>query len=934
MTIRTKRRGRSLAAILATMLMASVLAVVAGGPAQAANTSGEMLVPEDSEFYLRTYDDGVLEEREYRPDMIREFAGTHRYNTSVALAERFAQEAGSVSTVIVASGESQVDAVAAAGLAGYLEAPILLTRANRLPHNVARFIDRHNVVDVIVVGGTAAVSDAVMTTIEGLGSGPDVERVSGATRYETAAAIADFLGGAAPTWCGSSQSAAILVNGSDAGRADAVAIGPLAYALGLPILLTSADGLHEATATFLTDEAVERVVIVGGTASVPDSIIDELIEDVGVVNSRRISGGSAAGTSVAIAQEMLNPNRCGDVLETDPDRVALVNRDATADGITAGPAMGQGLGSGAVPILLVGDDLPSEVENYLASTPESRGGQKTHMQIVAIGGSAVVSPSVMSAAVAAAKTSVDFTASIHDDGNVDHDNDPATPVRGRFSVTYIDDVKLPTGTDGVVYTGDDADIDDTALDPTLYRVNGRRIDGDNVAARETDFVVNAVQILDRTVTVTLDHAFADGDVISVVGGPRVLIGANGDKRPLVSTSDTVSVAAPSRDRSGPAVEIIAVEGLATFDVILTDASALLNDPSQEGTATAPGFYIDDDGVTLELAAGGEPIELGRPAMVEDHGRVGKGTIVRLRYGVDQGVAADALADGAEIRISANTFRDANDQGNRLTREDVDEADDEFEITNISIGAVAQTLTGAATATIGDANGILITGKGDGLAAGALGNNWVIYGYRDPDSDGAPTTDVRVAVDTKHSVITYTVTTPGPIVGQPSLYHLASRLVANDDFAANFSVAYAGDANDKTVLFETGDVGIPFANGQSMVTVRVDFNDVVEALDEEGVTLAEAINHGREAPVGAVTFEAPDRMAYITYTTTTTAAGNGSLPQQGGARVIPANVAGNYHAITGCGPAGTPAPCAGGAAENTEASDDSLAAIFRQLRRGL
>ena len=390
-----------------------MLAVVAGGPAQAANTSGEMLVDVDNELYLRVYDDGVLEGREYQPDKTREFAGTHRYNTAVALGERYAREVGSVSTVIIASGETQVDAVSAAGLAGYLDAPILLTRAARLPHNVARYIDRHNVTKVYVVGGTAAVSDDIMTTLEGLGSRPDVERISGADRYETAAAIAGTLGGPNPTWCGSAQSAAILVNGGDAGRADAVAIGPLAYQLGLPVLLTGADALPEATSSFLEDEKVERVVIVGGATAVSADIIDELIEDVGVVTTRRIAGSSAAGTSVAIAQEMLDSNRCGAVLETNRNVVALVNREATADGITAGPVLGFGLGGvGPVPILLVDDTLPAAVSDYLASTPEVIGGQKAHLSIVAIGGSAVVSAGVMADAVAAAKTSPGLTSSI------------------------------------------------------------------------------------------------------------------------------------------------------------------------------------------------------------------------------------------------------------------------------------------------------------------------------------------------------------------------------------------------------------------------------------------------------------------------------------------------------------------------------------------
>ena len=54
-----------------------------------------------------------------------------------------------------------------------------------------------------------------------------------------------------------------IVNGSNAGRADAMVISPLAYALSVPVLLTSADGLSEETAKFLADDGVEHVVVAG-----------------------------------------------------------------------------------------------------------------------------------------------------------------------------------------------------------------------------------------------------------------------------------------------------------------------------------------------------------------------------------------------------------------------------------------------------------------------------------------------------------------------------------------------------------------------------------------------------------------------------------------------------------------------------------------------
>jgi len=390
-----RKKRRVTAAVLAALMAASFLAAVGGTPANAANTSGEELIDTDN--------DGIGD--------TREFAGSHRYNTAVALAQRFAEDEDNLSTVIIASGETQVDAIAAAGLAGNLRAPVLLTRSRQLPHNVARYIEEHGVSKVIIVGGTAVIPNAIKTALENLDTQPDVERVSGADRYATAAAIGERIKGSIPSWCGSRQRAVILVNGGDVGRSDSIIIGPLAYRLGMPILLTELRTLPRATRNFITDNDVQRVVIVGSDAAVSERVRDSLVDDLDVVTARRIAGGTAAATSVALAQEMLR--NCGDELGTNRDMVALVNRDASADGIAAAPTLGRGLGNaGAVPILLVGDTLPSEVRDYLASTPETRSGRDTHMSILAIGGTAVVSRSVMNRAVEAAHTAVGLTAKI------------------------------------------------------------------------------------------------------------------------------------------------------------------------------------------------------------------------------------------------------------------------------------------------------------------------------------------------------------------------------------------------------------------------------------------------------------------------------------------------------------------------------------------
>ena len=152
MTIHSKRRGRRpLAAILAAMLIASVLAVVAGSPAQAANTSSEVRIDHDNNADT---------------PMVREFAGVDRYDTALRLARNFATSKGglgAVPAVFVASGETLVNSISAAGLAGDLDAPIVLTKGDSLHRGVADFIEDYGISTVYVLGGPATAASKAPT---------------------------------------------------------------------------------------------------------------------------------------------------------------------------------------------------------------------------------------------------------------------------------------------------------------------------------------------------------------------------------------------------------------------------------------------------------------------------------------------------------------------------------------------------------------------------------------------------------------------------------------------------------------------------------------------------------------------------------------------------------------------------------------------------
>ena len=899
----------------------------------------------------------------------REFAGAHRYITAVKLAERFARDEGSISTVIIASGESQVDAVAAAGLAGNLNAPVLLTRSSMLPHNVARFIDEQNVTDVMVVGGPAAVSDAVVTQLEALGSRPTVDRVTpdGITdRYDTAAAIGSRLGGPNPTWCGSTQTAAILVNGGDAGRADAVVAGPLAFRLGLPVLLTMADELPEATAAFLTENKVERVVIVGGTGAVSAEVEDALVEDVGVVNTQRIDGGSAAATSVMVAKEMLG--NCADVLQTNDGMFALVNRDAIADGIAAAPVLGRGLGAaGSVPILLVGDELPAAVSDYLSSTlnVNPATGNKTHVSIVAIGGTAVVSNSVMDDAKAAAKTSDMLTATItpitytattlgaaRATGST-HPCAASVPASAgagsytcQFRVTFSDDVKLAEDADE---TADGIQADErvgTVEDPTMYRLNGRRIAASSAtaASQEPVSLLDLVFTADRTVTLTLTHHLEAGDTITVdnsaneADGSR--LGDNEDKRTLERAELMLPAVTIAVDRTAPVVEVIAIPNFPSnmFDVLVTEPNLLHQEiVNAAGTAAASNLTdfvsIQPHGRDAARKATGIDATAATTTSPLDADRKPRGrATIHHRYRITTDVA---LEHGDVIVIERKAILDRGGRGSPLIRYTVPRdktntlpptdptGNGDLEVQSVSIGNVVHGNadgSGHAFATILTSK-LRVSAKATGIAAGAQGNAWRIFGYDDRE-DGASSTNaftITTAVDIANQRISYTIDDALPIRPHRTaqIGDLAAALASNSDFAANFSLGYVtsgtppvrvtGSEAKDDPLEATDPAGAAFGSGISKVGVVVRFNAAIATLTgttantnggddlawdiaprfpgAPGVT--DTTVDGADAMV--VSLLAPDNQVHISYTSDSMA----ELPTRSGFRVIAADVAHGY-----------------------------------------
>jgi hypothetical protein len=97
--------------------------------------------------------------------------------------------AATTSVVYIATGENFPDALGAAATAALGLGPVLLVQQNAVPAPTLAELNRLQPPSIVIVGGTAVISAGVQATLEGLGWSPEVTRIAGANRYDTAAAL-------------------------------------------------------------------------------------------------------------------------------------------------------------------------------------------------------------------------------------------------------------------------------------------------------------------------------------------------------------------------------------------------------------------------------------------------------------------------------------------------------------------------------------------------------------------------------------------------------------------------------------------------------------------------------------------------------------------------------------------------------------------------
>jgi putative cell wall-binding protein len=298
--------------------------------------------------------------------------GANRYDTAVRVS-RSAFAADSCETVVLATGQAFPDALSGSSLAGAYGSPLLLTPTASLHAGTLAEIERLGADNVVIVGGTVAVSAAVETALEN--EGLSVTRVKGENRYETAAAVAREV---------------VRINGPRAEQpffvvrgdafADALSAAPIAYANGFPVLLTAVDSLPAATSAVIGDLGLDEAVIVGGTAAVSSRVASAVGALPAVRTVHREAGLNRYETAAALAEYA----------------VRMWWAENTYVGVATGMDFPDALGGGVL-LLTNPTTLSGETGGYLKAAKSDVLAPKVY------GGTAVVSDNVLGQMDAALK---------------------------------------------------------------------------------------------------------------------------------------------------------------------------------------------------------------------------------------------------------------------------------------------------------------------------------------------------------------------------------------------------------------------------------------------------------------------------------------------------------------------------------------------------
>ena len=211
--------------------------------------------------------------------------GSNRTDTAVKISK---DGWASAETVILVNDSAIPDALTATPLAHAKKAPILLTGKGGLNKATADEIKRLGAKNVIMIGGDAVLPAKVEKALKDLKVKTD--RVKGATREETALAIAKRLDGIKDV------SEIAVVNGTT-GLADAVSVAAAAAEKGMPIILANPKKGLSVAEKFIKAESIKASFVIGGKTALPKKLVSNL------PGKQRVEGSNRNDTNAKVIEK-------------------------------------------------------------------------------------------------------------------------------------------------------------------------------------------------------------------------------------------------------------------------------------------------------------------------------------------------------------------------------------------------------------------------------------------------------------------------------------------------------------------------------------------------------------------------------------------------------------------------------------------------------
>jgi putative cell wall-binding protein len=198
----------------------------------------------------------------YAPTVTR-VAGADRYATSRAIVSDAFSKTG-VDRVYLASGLNFPDALSASAAAGAVHGAVLLVNgaASSVDAPTVALIDAIHPNDLVVAGGSAVISDALLSSAASLNLPGGSQRLSGADRYETSQAIDD----------NAFPSAQVVYLASGLNYPDALAGAAVAGSRDAPLFLAPGTCVTPSIAADIQSLNPAQIVLVGGPSALSDDV--------------------------------------------------------------------------------------------------------------------------------------------------------------------------------------------------------------------------------------------------------------------------------------------------------------------------------------------------------------------------------------------------------------------------------------------------------------------------------------------------------------------------------------------------------------------------------------------------------------------------------------------------------------------------------------